>query len=135
MATGIRTRLTPKQGRSFGLTVGGAFIAIAAFMWWRGHIKSCAVLGGVGLSLAFAGLVFPMHLDSVERAWMALAHAISKVTTPIVMSAMYFVVIMPIGLMRRWLGGNPLVHRATGHSYWKSRPEGARRTGSLKRQF
>ncbi len=135
MATGIRTRLTAAQGRSFGLTVGGTFIAIAAFLAWRGHFKSCAVPAALGLLLVIAALAFPARLDSVERVWMALAHAISKVTTPIVMSVMYFGVILPTGLTRRWLGSNPLVHKKTADSYWKHRPEGARRTGSMKRQF
>ena len=63
-------------------------------------------------------------LGPVERAWMGLAHAISKVTTPIVMGVMYLLVLTPVGLLRRRFGGNPLVHapskrRATG----SSRPE------------
>lgn len=135
MAAGIPARLTAAQGRSFGLTVGGAFLAIAAFVAWRGHLKVATALGILGFVLALAGLAIPTRLGPVERAWMRLAHAISKVTTPIVMGAMYFLVILPVGLLRRAFGGNPLVHRESGGSYWKPRPEGARRTRSLKRQF
>ncbi len=135
MAAGIPARLTAAKGRSFGLTVGGAFLAIAAFVWWRGHLKVASVLGVLGFVLALAGLVIPTRLGPVERGWMGLAHAISKVTTPIVMGVMYFLVILPVGLLRRALGGNPLEHKEAGGSYWKPRPEGARRTRSLKRQF
>jgi hypothetical protein len=135
MAAGNPARLTTAKGRSFGLTVGGAFLAIAAFVWWRGHLKTAAVLGGLGFVLALAGLALPTRLGPIERAWMGLAHAISKVTTPIVMGIMYFLVIVPTALLRRALGGNPLEHREAGGSYWKPRPEGARRSGSMKRQF
>jgi hypothetical protein len=135
MERGIPARLTPRQGRSFGLTVGGAFLAIAAFVWWRGHLKTAAVLAGLGFLLAAAGIAIPTRLGPVERAWMSMALALSKVTTPIVMGAIYFMVITPIGLARRVFGSDPLVHRPSGDGFWKPRPEGARRTRSLNRQF
>jgi len=134
MAAGIPARLTPAQGRRFGLTVGGAFLVFAAIAWWRGHPTTTTVLGTLGGVLALAGLVIPTYLGPVERAWMGLAHLISKVTTPIVMGLMYLVALTPIGLLRRTMGGNPMVHEATDASYWKARPEG-RRAGDLTRQY
>lgn len=134
MEAGIPTGLTAAQGRRFGLTVGAAFVAIAAFVWWRGHLKTAAVLGGLGGALSLAGLVIPRQLGPVERGWMRLAHAISKITTPVVMGAMYLLVLTPIGAVRRILGGNPLVHQPGDTGFWKSRPPGRSR-GKLTRQF
>lgn len=134
MAAGVPARLTAAQGRRFGLTVGGAFLVFAAIAWWRGSptaLNVFAVLGGV---LTAAGLVIPTHLGPVERAWMKLAHLISKVTTPIVMGVMYLLVLTPVGLLRRNFGGNPMVHAPEGGTYWKARPEG-RRAGNLSRQY
>lgn len=134
MAAGIPARLTSAQGRRFGLTVGGAFLVFAAIAWWRGHPTTTTVLGTLGGTLSLAGLIIPTYLDPVERAWMQLAHLISKVTTPIVMGLMYIAVLTPIGLLRRTLGANPLVHKERASSYWRSRPEG-QRAGNLRRQF
>jgi ABC-type uncharacterized transport system permease subunit len=134
MAAGVPARLTVAQGRRFGLTVGGAFLVFAAIAWWRGHPTTTNVLGALGGVLALAGLAIPTLLGPVERAWMKLAHVISKVTTPIVMAVMYLLVLTPVGLLRRAFGGNPLVHQPKGASYWKSRPEGSR-GGNLTRQF
>lgn len=128
-------RLTRAAGRRFGLTVGGAFLVLATITWWRGHVATPWVLGGLGGMLVLAGLAIPTHLGPVERAWMALAHAISRVTTPIVMAIMYGLVISPIGALRRWLGRNPLVHAPHGESFWHERPEGARRSSSMQRQY
>jgi hypothetical protein len=128
-------RLTAAQGRRFGLTVGAAFLVFAGIAWWRGHPTTTMVLGGLGGLLTLSGLVIPTHLGPVERGWMALAHAISKVTTPIVLGVMYLGVLLPVGVVRRAVGGNPLVHAEHDHSYWRSRPAGSRRTGSLRRQF
>ena len=134
MAAGISAGLTAAQGRRFGLTVGGAFVALAAFLWWRTHVKTAAVLGALGTVLVLAGLMIPTRLGPVERAWMGLAHAISKVTTPVVMGAIYLLVLLPVGVLRRTFGGNPLVHRPGDKGFWRDRPEGGRR-GNLERQF
>ncbi len=135
MAERIRPRLTAAQGRRFGLTVGTAFAIFAGIASWRGHPTTFTVLGSVGGLLIVAGLVIPTMLGPVERAWMALAHAISKVTSPIVMGVMYLVVITPVGLLRRTFSGNPLVHALDKQSYWRTRPENARRSASMSRQF
>lgn len=135
MAGRVPARLTAAEGRRFGLTVGAAFLVFAAIGWWRGGGLATNVFATIGAVLAAAGLVIPTHLGPVERAWMGLAHAISKVTTPIVMGIMYLLVLTPIGLLRRTFGGNPLEHPAAGGSYWKARPEGQRRSSSLERQF
>jgi hypothetical protein len=135
MAARVPARLTAREGRRFGFTVGVAFLVVAAVFWWRGHDSAAAVMGVIGATLALAGLIVPTHLGPVERAWMRLAHVISRVTTPIVMAAMYFLVLTPVGLARRALASNPLVHEATDTGFWKRRPEGRRRTASMERQF
>ena len=134
MAAGVPARLTAAQGRRFGLTVGAAFLVFAGIAWWRGHPTTTAALATLGGLLVAGGLVIPTYLGPVERAWMKLAHLISKVTTPIVMGVMYLVVLTPVGVLRRTFGGNPMVHEPQATSYWKSRPEG-KRAGSLTRQF
>ena len=135
MAEGIRSRLTAAEGRRFGLTVGAAFAVFAGIAGWRAHPTTATVLGSLGGLLILSGLLIPTMLGPVERAWMGLAHAISKVTTPIVMSVMYLLVLTPVGLLRRSLGGNPLVHAEVQHSFWRARPDNARRSSSLSRQF
>ena len=135
MAQRVRARLSAREGRRFGVPVGLAFLVIAGILWWRDHQTVATVLVALGGTLVLAGLLVPTHLGPIERAWMGLAHAISTVTTPIVMGIIYLLVITPVGALRRRFGGNPLVHQPAINSYWHSRPEGRRRTASLSRQF
>ena len=135
MSQKARTGFTASQGRRFGLTVGAAFLVFAGIAWWRGHPTTTMVLGSLGGVLALAGLVLPAQLGPVERAWMALAHAISKVTTPIVMGVMYLLVFVPVGWLRRTVGGNPMTHAEHGQSFWRERAAGSRRSKSMRRQF
>jgi Saxitoxin biosynthesis operon protein SxtJ len=132
LATGIPARLTPAEGRKFGFTVGAAFLVLAGIAWWRGHPVTAPVLASLGGLLVLAGLAVPTRLGPVSRAWMGLAHAISKVTTPIFLGVAYFGVITPVGLVRRALGRNPLPRPAAGQSGWAPR---AATTSDLERQF
>jgi hypothetical protein len=90
------------------------------------------VFGAVAAAFALGGLLVPGKLGPVYRGWMGFARVISKVTTPIFMGVVYFVVITPIAALRRTLGGNPLrTHQgATG---WVDRQQSPR--GDLTRQF
>jgi Saxitoxin biosynthesis operon protein SxtJ len=118
MAGRVPARLTASEGRKFGVTVGGAFLVIAALMYWRHHVTRAEVVGALGTVFVLAGLVIPTQLGPVERAWMGLAHGISKITTPIFMGIVYYVVMTPIGLIRRAFGGNPLKVRAGATTAW-----------------
>ena len=133
MAHGIPARLTSAQGRRFGLTVGGAFLVLAALAWWRGRLTAAVVTGSLGGTLTLAGLLVPQWLGPVEKGWTALAHAISKVTTPIFLGIIYFVVLAPAGLIMRAFGRHPLSPERAQPSFWVSRGQQTR--GDLHRQF
>jgi uncharacterized membrane protein len=132
LAQGSPARLSAPEGRKFAFTLAAAFGALAALLWWRGRPTLSTVCGAVAAAFAIAGLVLPGRLGPVYRGWMGFAHAISKVTTPIFLGVVYFLVITPSGLVRRALGGNPLrAHR--GASGWVDRAGAPR--GDLTRQF
>lgn len=135
MGARIPTRLTDaQQGRAFGRTVGLAFAIIAALLWWRGNTTGFAVTGILAALLLLGALLAPTHLKPVERSWMRLAAILSRVTTPIMLSVVYFGVITPTALLRRALGKNALVRQPVGGSYWVPREPGKGRS-DLTRQF
>ncbi|HET6680804.1 MAG TPA: SxtJ family membrane protein [Gemmatimonadaceae bacterium] len=126
-------RLTPTEGRRFGLTVGGAFLVLALISRWRGHALPPLVLGGVGMALVLAGLALPARLGPVRRAWMRLGLALSKITTPVFMALLYFLAITPVGLLMRAFGHRPLRARERDGGFWVEHEEPDDR--SMTRQF
>ena len=132
MAHGIPARLSPVEGRKFALTVGAAFVALAGFTLWRGHEKVATITGALGAAFILAGLLAPGHLGLIYRGWMAFGLALSKITTPIFMGVVYFLVIAPIGLLRRAFGRNALVARGTT-TVWATRDIAT--PSDLNRQF
>jgi hypothetical protein len=135
LAKGIPARLSPAEGRKFGLTVGGAFLVITAILWWRGKHGAVPYVGGLGAALILAGLLVPTALGPVNRAWMGLAHLLSKVTTPIFMGVVYFVVLTPISFAMRLVGRNPMVHPPQGAGFWFERGSEKPEPSRMERQF
>jgi hypothetical protein len=134
VAGSIPARLSPAEGRKFGLTVGLAFLALGALLTWRGKPVGAAVAGGLGALLVLGGVLIPSRLGPVQRGWMRLAEVISSVTTPVFMAIVYFGVMTPIGWIARRAGHRPLVRQAIGESFWVSRRPDERQS-TLSRQF
>lgn len=135
MAERVPARLTAAEGRKFGFTVGFAFLALGGFAMWRGKQRTSMVLLSLGGVLVVAALLVPTMLGPVERAWMGLAHAISKVTTPIFMGIVYFVVITPIGYLRRMSAGRMGAPKDSAISNWDAHTPAVARRESMERQF
>lgn len=124
--------MTAAQGRKFAFSVGAAFLVLGGVSWWRDAGIVVPAFLTIGSFLLLAGLVAPTRLGGLYRAWMSLALLISRVTTPIIMALLFFGVILPVGLVMRLLGRNPLRHEAPEGSFWK-KDRGGR--GTMANQF
>ncbi len=125
---------TTRELRRFALAVGGAFVVLGAAGAWRGRATAAAAFGVLGGALLVAGLAVPARLGPVYVAWMGLAHAVSRVTTPIFLGVIYFGVFTPFGLVMRIAGRRSLGRPRGAASFWVERPPGARQS-DLRRQF
>lgn len=135
MAERVPARLTSREGRRFAFPVGAAFAVLSGLTAWRGHTPAAITLGALAGFFIVAGLAVPDRLGGVYRGWMALAHAISRVTTPIFMGIVFFLILTPMGLLRRAFGRDSLVHVERGGSYLVDRAEGVAGRSDLRRQF
>ena len=108
--------------REFGLIVGGVFILLGVWWFYRGKfIDAARVSIPLGLFLILLGLLLPRVLVVPNRLWMWLAEGMSFVMTRIILGIIFFLVITPIGAVKRSLGWDPLSRRGKpGASYWTS---------------
>jgi len=125
---------TVREFRRFAGTVGVAFLGLGGVLYWRGRAGAATALALVGAALVAAGVLVPGRVGPVYRGWMALALAISRVTTPVFMGLLYFGMFAPLGVAMRLFGRRPLARRREASTFWVDRPVGARR-GDLRRQF
>jgi Mg/Co/Ni transporter MgtE len=112
--------------RRFGLVVGGVFVGIAALVLWRSNWVAgitAYLLGGLGFGLVLAGGLAPAALRSVYPAWMAVALVMGTVMTTILLTAVFYLVVSPIGFLMRLAGRDPMNRRPDSRvaSYWIDR--------------
>lgn len=128
------TRLTAAEGRKFAFTLGLAFSALAGLLYWRGFATATLILAVIAAAFLLGGLFVPTRLGPVQRGWMGFALLLSRVTTPIFMGIVYFLVVTPTGLVMRLLGRNPIAPKSDADTYWIPRSATGGR-GGMENQF
>jgi hypothetical protein len=91
--------------REFGLVTGGIVAVLFGlfFPWLLEHsfpLWPWAIFAVLG----FWALVAPLSLRPVYRGWMRFGLLLSRVTTPIVMGLVFYVVITPFALILKLMG-------------------------------
>jgi Saxitoxin biosynthesis operon protein SxtJ len=107
--------------RGFGLTVGGILLLIAAVRTYlHGFGWLQPTLGVIGLALIALGLIAPRSLSGLNRAWTKLGLILFRIVNPVVLGLVYFVVVVPLGLLIRVSRRDPLNLKfdPRADSYW-----------------
>jgi Saxitoxin biosynthesis operon protein SxtJ len=123
--------------KEFGLVVGGVFLLLCLWWLYRGKFAGLVKIGlPLGSLLVLLGLIYPRALKYPNRAWMALAEVLSFISTRIILAFVFFVVLTPIGLIKRAMGWDPLNRRASrADSYWQPYPERQRNLRHYEKMF
>lgn len=112
--------------RSFGLVFAVVFLTIGLWPLVRGGTLRAWALVLAGAFL-IAALTRPSLLAPLNRLWTRFGLLLGKVTTPIVMSILFYLVVTPTGLLMRLFGKDPLrlSRDREADSYWiKREPPG-----------
>ena len=122
--------------RSFGITFVVVFALIAAWpllhgdgpRWW-------AVV--VAAALLVVSLVVPRVLRPLNRLWMRFGLLLHRITTPVLLGIVFYLVVWPTGALMRLFGKRPLrleVDRSA-ESYWTERDARIDSHSSMRNQF
>lgn len=129
--------------RGFGLTVGGILLLIAGIrtlLHWSG-VDGIGwfelLLGAIGSVLIVAGLTVPRSLAGLHRAWIKLGLVMFKVVNPVVLGVVYLTTVVPIGLLMRARGHDPLKLKRDpeAKSYWLERDPPGPAPETMSNQF
>ena len=123
--------------REFGLVVGGVFVLLGVWWLYRGKFASAAhVVIPLGSLLVLLGLIWPRALVLPNRAWMLLAEGLSFVTTRIILGVVFFLVMTPIGIVKRLSGWDPLSRRGPrSTTYWRPYAERQRNPRHYEKMY
>ena len=122
--------------RGFGLVFAGFFTLVSALSWWRDHTGWHWLLPLAALLLAVA-LIRPSLLAPLNKLWLKFGLLLYKVMNPLVLGLLFFLTIMPIGLVMRAFGKDFLRLRIDrgAKSYWIERAPQGPPPQSMKNQF
>jgi hypothetical protein len=111
------------SSRSFGFLFTVVFALIGVTPWLRGgpvRLWAIAVAGILGLTT----LAAPRVLAPLSRLWLRIGLAMHRVVNPLVMGALFYLVVTPFGLVRQAMnkGLTPrLVKDPRASTYWITR--------------
>ena len=106
-----------KAERQFGFLFAAVFTLVAFWPLWPLHAPKLGWLAGAA-AWALTALVCPRLLAPLNKAWMAFGHALGWVNARVVLGVVFFVVVLPIGLLMRAFGKDLLHLRPSRTSYW-----------------
>jgi hypothetical protein len=110
------------RDRSFGVSVGVVLLAIAAALWWRGRVVRAEIVGGVGAFLLITGLVYAPLLKYPSAAWWRFSKVLGYVNARILLTVLFSVVLVPVSLVWRLTGRDPLARRRRTWPGWSAYP-------------
>lgn len=126
---------TVAQARKSTLVVAGVLALLSGWQMYRGHSTAAVVLlAGSAVLLVCAAI--PAAAVFFNKWWMTLAGVLGYVNSRIILSALFFVLIAPIGFVVRWVGYDPLTRRSGNEpSYWRRRPLTRQSREGFERSF
>jgi len=120
----LTKRRSLRAEREFGLVVGGVLVLLSGWWIYREKFTNLSYKSlALGALLIVLGLLLPRSLVFPNKAWMLLAEGLSYISTRIILAVVFFLILTPIGLIKRAMGWDPLNRRASsGESYWHPYP-------------
>jgi hypothetical protein len=122
--------------RSFGFVFAVVFVIVAVWpLWHGGGLRWWSV--GVAAAFAVIAVAIPRVLAVPNRLWMKLGLLLGKIVSPIALGILFYLVFLPIGLLMRLAGKDPLKLKrdAAAASYWVDREPPGPPPTSMTNQF
>jgi hypothetical protein len=122
--------------RNFGLVFAGVCFLVGSFNYYRGHDFWPWWLAAAMAFLVLA-LVFPTSLRLLNRVWTQFGFLLHRVMQPLILGLLFFLTILPMGLLLRAAGKDLLRLRINrlDRTYWLPRDPPGPAPDSFKNQF
>jgi hypothetical protein len=92
-------------------------------------------LAGLALGVGVLGLANPRRVGPIYVGWMILASPAAWLISHALLAVLFFVIFLPIGLLFRLIGRDPLMlKKPAGDTYWTAKP-GTMRDSQYFRQY
>ena len=128
-------QIAAPSDRKFGLTFAVVLAVIAARAWWLDRPSVASLSIGAAVVLAALALFAPRVLAAPNRAWFSLGLLLSRIVSPVVVGAMFLLIVTPVAVVMRAAGRDALRLRSRAGTYWIRRTPPGPPAESFKHQF
>jgi hypothetical protein len=131
-----RRKVGSSSDRAFGFVFAVVFGIVGVWPLLSGGAPRLWALV-TGLAFLAVAMVYPTLLGPLNRLWRLVGLALHHVVNPAIMGFIYFLAVVPIGLLLRARGKDLLRLRRdpTAQSYWIERTPPGPPSGSMSKQF
>lgn len=120
--------------RSFGVTFSAIAALIAAWFVWRGAAVGAGAAAATAITLLVVTFSRLHWLTVPSDLWWRFSKALGWVNVRILLGILFFVILAPVGTIRRLAGRDPL-RRRRGSAAWVPYPPRYRDPKHFERQF
>jgi len=126
----------PGSDRNFGLVMAAAFAVLGCLPLLRAAAPHWYLLA-IAAAFAALSIAAPRALYPLNYVWFRFGLLLHRIISPIVIGAVFFLCVTPIGLIMRWLGKDVLSLRRRPElpSYWIVRDPPGPEPGTMTNQF
>ena len=105
--------LDKKGLRKFGFTTGAIIVVLFAFFFpWIFDVTIMPIWPWILAGLLWVpALLMPSVLRPVYTAWMKIGHGIGWVNTRIILGVLFYILVLPMGLIMRLFGKDPMTRK------------------------
>jgi hypothetical protein len=125
----------PDRERSFGLSVGGVLLLIAAVLFWRGRLLGAEILAVIGTALVVFGYVAPAMLKWPSAVWWRVAMILGYVNARVILTVAFVLILTPMGLIWRLIGRDPMARKRQRWPGWTPHPARYRSPDHYRRMY
>ena len=128
-------QIAPPSNRKFGLTFAALLVVVAARARWLDRPSVAWLSIAAAAMLAALALWAPRALAASNRAWFRLGLLLSRIVSPVVIGAMFLLIVTPVAVVMRAAGRDALRLRSRAGSYWIRRTPPGPPPDSFTHQF
>ena len=126
----------PSSERSFGIVFAVVFLLVGSWPMLAGDLPRWWAMV-IAAAFLFAGLALPRILRPLNSVWLRFGLLLHRITSPIILAMLFYLTVLPTGLVMRALGKALLRLRfdRNARSYWIERSPPGPEPESLRNQF
>ncbi len=132
----VHERNETPSNRRFGFFFAFVLIAVAIYSYANGSEKMALIFSVISGVFLVAAIFFDRYLAPLNYLWMKLGVLLGRLVNPLVIGAIFFLVLTPVGLLMRFAGRDELrLLPQQRETHWRTREKPERDQTSFKNQF